>query len=65
VRGSPARIDAQTARGLVERGALLVDVRRREDPAITLAGSVRIPPDEFPERLDELSRDTPIVLACG
>jgi rhodanese-related sulfurtransferase len=65
MRGSPARIDAETARELVEDGALLVDVRRRDDPAITLAGALRILPDEFPERLDELSRDTPIVLACG
>ena len=65
VRASPARIDPASARELLERGAVLVDVRRHDDPAMTLAGAIRIPPDEIPERLAELSRDTPIVLACG
>jgi len=65
VRGSPARIDPATARELIASGAMLVDVRRRDDPAVTLAGAVRIPPDEIPEQLGEFSRDTPIVLACG
>jgi rhodanese-related sulfurtransferase len=65
VRGSPARIDAAIARQLVANGAVLVDVRRKDDPAVTLEGALRIPPDEIPQRLDELSRDTPIVLACG
>jgi rhodanese-related sulfurtransferase len=65
VRGSPARIDADHARQLIARGAPLVDVRRKDDPAVTLEGAIRIPPDEIPDRLDEFSRDTPIVLACG
>jgi rhodanese-related sulfurtransferase len=65
VRGSAARIDAATARELVVNGALLVDVRRKDDPALTLEGALRIPPDEISSRLGELSRDTPIVLACG
>ena len=65
VRGSAARIDAATARELVGQGALLVDVRRKDDPAVTLEGALRIPPDEIPKRLGEWSRDTPIVLACG
>jgi rhodanese-related sulfurtransferase len=65
VRASPTRIDAATARDLVSDGALLVDVRRRDDPAMTIAGAVRISPEEIPERLDELPRDSPIVLACG
>jgi len=65
VRGSPARLDAASARELVANGALLVDVRRKDDPAVTLAGALRIPPDEIPQRLDGFSRDTPIVLACG
>ena len=65
VRVSPARIDAAAARELLAGGALLVDVRRRDDPAVTLDGALRIPPDEIPRRLDELSRDTPVVLACG
>jgi rhodanese-related sulfurtransferase len=65
LRGSPARIDAATARDLLVNGALLVDVRRKDDPALTLEGALRIPPDEISRRLDELSRDSPIVLACG
>jgi rhodanese-related sulfurtransferase len=64
-RGSSARVDAAAARELVEKGALLVDVRRRDDPAVTLEGALRISPDKIPERLAEFSRDTPIVLACG
>ena len=65
VRGSAARIDAAAAGELVASGALLVDVRRKDDPAVTLDDVLRISPDEIPLRLDELSRDTPIVLACG
>jgi rhodanese-related sulfurtransferase len=65
VRASPARVDAARARELLANGAVLVDVRRRDDPAMTLVGAIRVPPDEIPERLDELSRSTPIVLACG
>jgi rhodanese-related sulfurtransferase len=65
VRASTARIDAAAARELVSQGALLMDVRRRDDPAVALAGSVRISPEEIPERLDELPRDSPLVLACG
>ena len=65
VRGSPARIDAASARGLVACGAQLVDVRRKDDPAVTLEGALRVPPEEIPQRLGEFSRDTPIVLACG
>ena len=65
MRASPARIDAAAARELVDSGAQLVDVRRHDDPAMTLEGAVRIAPDEIPARLDELRRDTPIVLACG
>jgi rhodanese-related sulfurtransferase len=65
IRGSSARVDAARARELVANGALLVDVRRRDDPAVTLEGALRIPPDKIPQRLHEFSRDTPIVLACG
>jgi rhodanese-related sulfurtransferase len=65
VRGSPARLDAATARELVTNGALLVDVRRKDDPAVTLEGALRIPPDEIPQWLNEFSRETPLVLACG
>jgi rhodanese-related sulfurtransferase len=65
VRGSGARIDPATAQELLANGAPLVDVRRKDDPAVTLEGALRIPPDEIPQRLAEFSRGTPIVLACG
>jgi rhodanese-related sulfurtransferase len=65
LRASPVRIEAATARELVGNGALLVDVRRKDDPAVTLEAALRIPPDEIPQRLGEAPRDTPIVLACG
>ncbi len=65
VRGSSARIDTATARELVANGALLVDVRRKDEPAVTLDGALRISPDQIPQRLGEFSRNTPIVLACG
>ena len=65
VRASPARIDAERAGELVAAGAQLVDVRRLDDPAVTVEGARRIPPDEVPQHLGELMRDVPIVLACG
>ena len=65
VRGSPARIDAERARELIAGGAQLVDVRRLDDPAVTLEEARRIAPDELPQHLGELLRDVPIVLACG
>ena len=65
VRASTARIGADEARELMEQGASLVDVRRHEDPAVELEGSLRIPPDEIPARLHELPPRTPVLLACG
>ncbi len=64
LRLSPTRIDADRARELLADGAALVDVRRKDDPALTLAGALRIPPDEIPHRLDELPSGATIVLAC-
>jgi rhodanese-related sulfurtransferase len=64
IRRSSLRIDADEARELIAQGALLVDVRRHEDPGLRLDGAVRIPPDEIPEKLDELPRGQPILLVC-
>ena len=64
VRCSPARIDAATARKFVANGALLVDVWRKDDPT-DARGCAADSSDEIPQRLDEFSRDTPILLACG
>ena len=65
LRRSNSRIDAREARELLDAGAVLVDVRRHDDPLMTLDGAVRIPPDEMPARLSELPRGSPILLACG
>ena len=64
IRRSSLRIDAEEARELIIQGALLVDVRRHEDQELRIDGAVRIPPDEIPEKLDELPRERPILLVC-
>lgn len=64
IRRSSLRIDADEARELIAEGALLIDVRRHEDQELRLDGAVRIPPDEIPDKLDELPRDRPILLVC-
>jgi rhodanese-related sulfurtransferase len=64
LRRSPLRLEPDEARELVDRGALLIDVRRRDNDVPSLEGALRIPPDEIPGRLGEFPRDTPIVLAC-
>jgi hypothetical protein len=64
VRRSPLRIDPAEARALVAGGALLVDVRRRDDRIGVLEDAVRIPPDEIPGKLTGFRRDHPIILAC-
>lgn len=64
VRRSSLRIEPDEARELIAQGALLVDVRRRDEEELRLDGAVRIPPDEIPSRLGELPRDKPIILAC-
>jgi thioredoxin 1 len=64
IRRSSLRIDADEARELIAQGALLVDVRRHEDEVLRVNGAVRIPPDEIPDKLDELPRDRPILLVC-
>jgi rhodanese-related sulfurtransferase len=64
IRRSSRRIDVEEARRLVAEGALLVDVRRNDIVDLPLERAARIPPDEIPARLEELPRDSPIVLAC-
>jgi rhodanese-related sulfurtransferase len=59
-----ARVEPDAARELLREGAVLVDVRRHDDPALVLEGAVRIPPDEIPDRLGELPRGAPILLVC-
>jgi rhodanese-related sulfurtransferase len=64
-RSTPFRIESDRARELTAGGALLVDVRRDDDPAAGMPGAVRVSPDELPERLPSFPRDVPIVLACS
>ena len=64
LRRSSYRLDVAMTQALLAEGALLVDVRREDDSAEALEGSVRIAPDEVPGRLPEFPRDVPIVLAC-
>ena len=64
IRRSSRRVDADEARQLLAEGATLVDVRRYGDEELRLDGALRIPPDEIPGRLDELSPDRPILLVC-
>jgi hypothetical protein len=58
------RIDEDVALQLVAEGALLLDVRRRDDRPEPVEGAMRISPDEIPGRLGEFRRDVAIVLAC-
>jgi len=64
LRRSSLRLDASAARMLVADGALLIDVRRQDDPATPPAGAVRIPPDQIPEHLGGFAQQAQIVLAC-
>jgi hypothetical protein len=64
LRRSALRIEPGVARGLLADGALLVDVRRRDDPIDSPRGAMRIAPDMIPERRAGFRREVPIVLAC-
>jgi rhodanese-related sulfurtransferase len=64
LRPSDLRIDPARARALVDDGALLIDVRRQDDPAAALPEAERVPPDLIPGRVAGFPRDVPIVLAC-
>jgi rhodanese-related sulfurtransferase len=64
VRSSPYRIDPGKARDLADAGALVIDVRRRDDDVPGLPGALKISPDLIPSRIGSFPRDTPIVLGC-
>lgn len=63
-RPSPARIDSGRALELRAAGAVVIDVRRRDDSAPSPDGALRISPDMIPQRAEVLARETAIVLAC-
>jgi phage shock protein E len=63
--GCAADTSSASARDLVARGALLVDVRSREEVRDRpVAGAVNVPIDELSGRLSELPRDRPVVVFC-
>ena len=66
VRATPRRISGAEARALVDRGALLVDVRTPgEFAADGIKGAVNIPYDQVEARAGELgAKDRPMVLYC-
>jgi hypothetical protein len=64
LRSSPFRVGPEAARDLIARGATVIDVRRHDDEALGLAGSLRISPDVIPSRVASFPRDVPIVLGC-
>lgn len=64
LRPSTLRIESDEARALVAQGAVLIDVRREDDPSAVLPGSQRVPPDEIPGALTDLGEGVTIVLAC-
>ena len=63
-RSSPARIEPNQARELVAAGAVVIDVRRREDASASPPGAQRVSPDSIPRHAETLRREVAIVLAC-
>lgn len=63
-RPSPARIDLDRALELSAAGAVVIDVRRRDDAAPSPEGALRISPDMIPERAETMRKEIAIVLAC-
>jgi len=59
------QVDPLTAGALIERGAILVDVRTPEEWAAGHAPQARhLPLDQLPTRHGELPRDRRIVVVC-
>jgi hypothetical protein len=63
-RPSPARIDAHAALELQDTGAVVIDVRRRDDPSPSPEGALRVSPDMIPEQAGTMRKEVAIVLAC-
>lgn len=58
-------ISVQQAHQMYEEGALLIDVRTQEEwDEVHIPGTVLIPLDELPDRLDEIPRERDIVVVC-
>jgi rhodanese-related sulfurtransferase len=63
-RLAPVRIEPAEARRLVSEGAVLLDVRKKDESLAPLPHALRIEPDEIPARLGELPQNGPILLTC-
>jgi rhodanese-related sulfurtransferase len=58
-------VSPDEAQRLVRSGAILVDVRSREEyGAGHVPGAINLPVQELPQRMSELPRDKPLVLYC-
>ena len=58
-------VSGEVARGLVERGARLIDVRSPEEFGDgSIEGATNIPVGELPARLDELESGVPVIVYC-
>ena len=65
LRAAANRVDAETARRLVNEGAVLLDVRTPgEFSAGHIDGAVNIPVQELGSRLNELDVASPVVVYC-
>jgi hypothetical protein len=64
LRRSSLRISSEEAHERIAAGALLVDVRRDDDPSPGIDGAERVPPDMIPERIVGMRPEVAIVLAC-
>ena len=60
----PVRVDADSARLLVEGGALLIDVRKSDDPGQALPEALRVTPEGLAAAAPGFDPGQPIVLAC-
>ena len=62
------RIEAEAAKALFDAGeAVILDVVASHiwpSMSRTIQGSIRIPPDEIPDRFGELPRDKAIITYC-
>jgi rhodanese-related sulfurtransferase len=62
---TPKEISRAEARGMLEKGAQLVDVRAdHEWEAGHLPGAVHIALPELPARVDEIDKDRAVILYC-
>jgi rhodanese-related sulfurtransferase len=60
------KVSPQEAQTRVQNGAVLVDVRERDEfDSARVAGATLIPLSEFTERVAELPKDKEVVLMCA